>query len=113
MAAYRTDSGPVDYLLHDAGSPQRDRVAAAAHLFRYYADERAGESYRGLAEIRWLVFWPQAPEGNKYTSDATQAAAQLMAACLRQFGQWHATCHGADGDLPVLGVYGVLSAGLF
>jgi GNAT superfamily N-acetyltransferase len=86
---------------------QKDRVAAAAHLLRYHADERAGESYRGLAEIRWFVFWPQAPEGNEYWSDATQAAAQLMAACLRQFGQWHATSYGADGDLPVLGVYGV------
>jgi GNAT superfamily N-acetyltransferase len=86
---------------------QRDRVAAAAHLLRYHADERAGESYRGLAEIRWFVFWPQAPEGNKYWSDATQAAAQLMAACLSQLEQWHPTSQGADGDLPVLGVYGV------
>ncbi len=39
---------------------QRDRVAAAAHLLRYYADERAGRAYRGAGEIRWLLFWPQA-----------------------------------------------------
>ena len=42
---------------------QRDRVAAAAHLLRYYADSRAGDAYRGAGEIRWLVFWPEAPKG--------------------------------------------------
>ena len=45
---------------------QRDRVAAAAHLLRYYEDERAGQSYRGSGEIRWLLFWPEAPASNPY-----------------------------------------------
>ena len=42
---------------------QGNRVAAAAHLLRYFADERAGEDVRGTGEIRWLVFWPEAPRG--------------------------------------------------
>jgi hypothetical protein len=33
---------------------QAGRVSAAAHLLRYYADERAGKSYRGSGEIHWL-----------------------------------------------------------
>jgi hypothetical protein len=40
---------------------QRDRVAAAAHLLRYYEDERAGQAYRGSGEIRWLLFWARGP----------------------------------------------------
>ncbi len=76
---------------------QRDRVVAAAHLLRYYQDERAGKEYRGSGEIRWLVFWP----------DATEAADQLIAACIRQLEQWGARRQSAEGDLPVPGVYGV------
>ena len=30
---------------------QGSRVAAAAHLLRYFPDERAGADYRGLGEI--------------------------------------------------------------
>lgn len=86
---------------------QRHRIAAAAHLLRYYADERAGESYRGMGEIRWLLFWPQAPAGNPYWTDATQAAGELIAACLRQLDDWGVTGQGADGALPADGVYGV------
>jgi GNAT superfamily N-acetyltransferase len=86
---------------------QRNRIAAAAHLLRYHADERAGESYRDLGELRWFLFWPQAPAGNPHWSDATDAAAELMAASLRQFDQWGVSSQGADGDLPVIGVYGV------
>src|SRR5919204_3933687 len=40
---------------------QRGRVVAAAHLLRYGSDERVRESYRDAAEIRWFVFWPEAP----------------------------------------------------
>jgi GNAT superfamily N-acetyltransferase len=39
---------------------QRNRVAAAAHLLRYFPDERAGESARDVGEIRWLLYWPLA-----------------------------------------------------
>jgi hypothetical protein len=40
---------------------QNDRVAAAAHLLRYVDDERVGPTYRNSGEIRWLLFWPEAP----------------------------------------------------
>jgi ribosomal protein S18 acetylase RimI-like enzyme len=86
---------------------QRGRVAAAAHLLRYFADERAGESARGGGEIRWLLYWPAAPAGNPYWPDATGAAEALIAACAGVFGRWGVTCQHAGGELPVPGVYGV------
>ncbi len=86
---------------------QLDRVVAAAHLLRYYADERAGHAYRGSGEIHWLLFWPVAPVGNPCWPDATEAARQLIAACIRQLDDWGVTSHDAGGELPVRGVYGV------
>jgi|HubBroStandDraft_1064217.scaffolds.fasta_scaffold03053_7 GNAT superfamily N-acetyltransferase len=87
---------------------QQARVVAAAHLRLYYADERASESYRGLGEIRWLLFWPQAPaSGNPYWKDGSEAAGMLIAACLRQLEQWGAVRQYADGSVPVRGVWGV------
>jgi GNAT superfamily N-acetyltransferase len=87
---------------------QRDRIAAAAHLLRYASDERVGPAYRGIGEIRWLLFWPEAPaSSNPYWTDATQAAETLIAACIRQLEAWGVTSQGADGELPAPGVYGV------
>ena len=86
---------------------QASRIAAAAHLLRYFPDERAGASFRDAGEIRWLLFWPQAPEGNACWPDATAAAEALMAACDAQFGRWGVSRRYASGDLPVPGVYGV------
>ncbi len=86
---------------------QQHRIVAAAHLLRYFADERAGQAHRGLGEISWLAFWPEAPSGNPYWTDATGAAEALMTACLRQLDRWQVTSQGADGALPVFGVYGV------
>jgi len=86
---------------------QRDRIVGAAHLLRYFADDRAGQAYRGLGEISWLVFWPEAPPGNPYWADATEAAEALITECLRQLDRWGVTSQGADGALPVFGVYGV------
>ncbi len=86
---------------------QRSRVAAAAHLLRYFPDERAGPAYRDAGEIRWLLYWPQAPAGNPCWPDATGAAEALMAACTAQFGTWGITRQYAGGELPVPGVYGV------
>ena len=86
---------------------QHGRVAAAAHLLRYYADERAGQAYRGSGEIHWLVFWPEAPAGNPYWPDATEAAEELIDACIQQLERWGIRDQSADGDLPVPGVYGV------
>src|SRR5947208_1295535 len=63
---------------------QASRIAAAAHLLRYFPDERAGVSVRDAGEICWLLFWPQAPAGNPYWPDATAAAEALMAACAGQ-----------------------------
>ena len=86
---------------------QQDRIVGAAHLLRYFADDRVGEAYRGVGEISWLVFWPEAPSGNPYWADATKAAEALIAECLRQLDRWGMPSQGADGALPVFGVYGV------
>ena len=86
---------------------QQDRIVAAAHLLRYFADERAGKFYRDLGEIRWFLFWPEAPTGNPCWPDATPAAGTLIAACIGQLGDWGVTRQQAEGELPVRGVYGV------
>src|SRR5687767_6496072 len=82
---------------------QRERVVAAAHLLRYAADERVGESYRDAGEIRWFLFWPQAP----YWPDSAEAADALIAACLAQLGRWRVSRQYADDTLPAPAVYGV------
>jgi GNAT superfamily N-acetyltransferase len=87
---------------------QRDRIAAAALLLRYSSDARVGPTYRGIGDIRWLLFWPEAPaSGNPYWTDATQAAQMLIAACIGQMDEWGVTSQEAGGELPVHGVYGV------
>ena len=87
---------------------QRQRVAAAAHLLRYAADESVGPSYRNAGEISWLLFWPEAPRiGSPCWTDGTEAAEKLIAACVRRLDEWGVTSQSASGDLPVPGVYGV------
>jgi hypothetical protein len=86
---------------------QRSRVAAAAHLLRYYPDDRAGPGYRNTGEICWLLYWPLAPAGNPCWPDVTGAAEALIAACIDVFGRWSVTGQSAGGELPVPGVYGV------
>jgi GNAT superfamily N-acetyltransferase len=86
---------------------QQSRVAAAAHLLRYFPDERAGKAARDVGEIRWLLYWPEVPAGNPWWPDATGAAEALIAACLGQLGRWGVTRQHAGGELPVRGVYGV------
>jgi ribosomal protein S18 acetylase RimI-like enzyme len=87
---------------------QNNRVAAAAHLLRYGDDEGVGAAYRGAGEIRWLLFWPEQPvRSNPCWTAGTQAAGELIAACVAQFDRWHVTSQGAGGELPVPGVYGV------
>jgi GNAT superfamily N-acetyltransferase len=86
---------------------QHGRIAAAAHLLRYFSDERAGRAARDVGEIGWFAFWPEAPAGNPYWPDATPAADELMAACIRQLEAWGVTRQHAGGELPVRGVYGV------
>ena len=86
---------------------QHDRIAAAAHLLRYFADERAGTAARDLGSIEWFVFWPEAPAGNPYWPDATPAADKLMARCIGQLEEWGVAQQEAGGELPVRGVYGI------
>ena len=86
---------------------QQQRVAAAAHLLRYRAGPQTGPAYRDLGEISWLLYWPEAPAGNRSWAGAAGAAGALMAACLRQLGQWRVSRQAAGGELPVRGVYGV------
>jgi GNAT superfamily N-acetyltransferase len=86
---------------------QQNRVAAAAHLLRYYPDERAGRPARDAGEIRWLLYWAQAPAGNPWWPDAAPAASELIAACVAQFGAWGVSRQHAGGELPVHGVYGI------
>jgi GNAT superfamily N-acetyltransferase len=82
---------------------QRGRVVAAAHLLRYLADEHVNESYRGSGEVRWFLFWPEAP----YWPDSPDAGDALLAACVAQLERWGVTAQHADGALPAPGVYGV------
>ena len=82
---------------------QRQRVVAAAHLLRYADDDRVGGSYRDAGEIRWFLFWPEAP----YWPDSAEAAEALMAASLAQLDRWGVTRQYADGTLPAPGVYGL------
>jgi GNAT superfamily N-acetyltransferase len=86
---------------------QRSRVAAAAHLHRYFPDERAGLAYRDAGEILWLLYWAETPTGNPCWPDAAPAARELISACIAQFGDWGVTQQYAGGELPVHGVYGV------
>jgi GNAT superfamily N-acetyltransferase len=76
---------------------ERDAVAAAAHLLRYGDDARVSESYRGSAEIRWLVARP----------DAAEAADALVRACVDVFDEWEPPRRYADGALPAPLVYGI------
>src|SRR5436309_12056318 len=59
---------------------QRGRVAAAAHLLRYFPDERAGESARDAGEIRWLLYWPETTAANPCWPDAARGAEGGLAA---------------------------------
>ena len=86
---------------------QQNRVAAAAYLLRYFADERAGAGARDAGDISWLLYWPEAPTGNPYWPHAAPAARALIAACLARFEDWGVSQQHAGGELPVHGVYGV------
>lgn len=82
---------------------QRSRIVAAAHVVRYAADERVGEQCRDCGEIRWFLFWPEAP----FWADALDAGDTLLAACVAQLDRWRVRRQYADGTLPAPAVYGV------
>jgi hypothetical protein len=82
---------------------QRGRVVAAAHLLRYATGEHVGASYRDSAEVRWFIYWPEAP----YWPDSADAGEALIAACVTELDRWGTAKQHADGALPAPGVYGV------
>ncbi len=103
---------------------QQNRVAAAAHLLRYFPDERAGQDCRDAGEIplgypRSTGPMTPAPSaaaveipshrraGNPYWPDSAPAASSLVTACLAQLRDWGVSREYAGGELPVHGVYGV------
>jgi hypothetical protein len=79
---------------------QQGRVAAAAHLLRHYADERAGAPARNSGDISWLLFWPEAPAGNPFWTSGTAAADALIAACLGHLGKWGVADENAILSVP-------------
>lgn len=86
---------------------QHGAVVAAALVGRYRADPDVGDWYRGAAEVRWIVFRPEAPAGNPWWADGREAAEALLAEVVRSVRA--DGVHGllADGALPVPGVYGI------
>ena len=86
---------------------QDGSVVAAALLARYGHTPAVGPAFRGAGEIRWLLFWPEAPWGNPFWRPAREAATGLGAACLEHLRGWKVTRAYADGALPLPGVYGV------
>jgi GNAT superfamily N-acetyltransferase len=82
---------------------QRQAVVAAAHLLRYGTEAPVGESYRGLGEIRWFLFWPAAP----YRPDSAEAGDALLAASIARLERWGVARQAADGSLPAPAVYGI------
>jgi len=79
---------------------RREQVVGAALLTRFADDDRVSDSYRGAAEVRWLVCWPQ-------HADAGDA---LAAACIGTMEDWGAGKQWADGSLPAPSVYGIPDA---
>lgn len=84
---------------------ERERVVAVAHLHRYSADDRVGESYRDAGEIKWLLCWRDAP----FWPD-TGAGDALARACVSHLETWGVSRLYADGALPAPAVYGVPDA---
>jgi hypothetical protein len=82
---------------------QRGRITAAAFLVRYGSDERVGPGLRGTGEIRWLLFWPDAPfwPGSAGTGRAVGEVA------LATMHRWGVSAVRVDGSLPCPGVYGL------
>ena len=69
---------------------ERDAIVGGTHLLRYGDDDRVSDSYRNVAEIRWLVCRPD-------------AGAKLMAESLRVLRDWQPSRIAADGSLPAFG----------
>jgi ribosomal protein S18 acetylase RimI-like enzyme len=82
-------------------------IVAAALLVRYRDGEDVGSSFRAAGEIRWLLFWPMAPDDNPYWNSGHEAADALMGRAIAQLDEWQVTSRQAGGSLPHPGIYGV------
>jgi GNAT superfamily N-acetyltransferase len=74
--AARLERDPDDYVVdpwvaerETLVAIERERIVAAAHLKRYLDEERVGPAYRGVAEIVWLVAWPDAADAGRALLD--------------------------------------------
>lgn len=76
---------------------ENHRLIGAAHLRRYTAEDRAGDSYRDAGEIAWLLCWP----------DHLAAGRAVRDRSIARLGEWGVRIQYADGSLPAPGVYGV------
>lgn len=80
---------------------QAGQVVAAALVLRYRQDSDVGDAYRNAGEIRWLLFWPSAPNDNPHWRDGRAAADGLMAACLSLLDSWGVAHRHADRGAAV------------
>lgn len=74
-----------------------EALVAAALLLRYADHESVGASYRGAAEIRWLLFEPANREAGR----------DLLDVSLEVVRGWRRAHVYADGSLPAPGCYGI------
>lgn len=82
---------------------QRGRITAAAYVVRYGGDESVGPGLRNVGEIRWLLFWPDAPFWPD-SAGTGRAVAEVALATMRRWGVRRAR---VDGTLPAPGIYGL------
>lgn len=82
-------------------------MVAAALVSRFRDADDVGPALRGAADLRWLVFRPEAPVGNPWWSDGHAASEALLAGWLDECRQDGVRRVHADKALPVPGVHGV------
>jgi GNAT superfamily N-acetyltransferase len=92
---------------HALVAEQAGTIVAATLLHRWRADDDVAEPFRNAGVIRWLLFWPMAPDDNPFWNDGNTAAEAVLGAALEKFDTWHVSSCWALGVLPHPGVYGV------
>ena len=78
----------------------RERVTAAAHLYRYGTEAPVSPTYQNAAAICWFVCWPEHLE----------VGHQLMTAMLDRLDRWSPRVQYFDVSLPAMLAYGVHDA---
>ena len=77
---------------------EKSQVVGAAHLLRY-GDDAVGEWYKNMADIAWVLFWPE----------HQAAGAALLSAAIEQMRRWGISgVYSWDSSLPVPLVCGVM-----